>query len=150
MINIQKFNVRLVKETGGRYDLDKVIKHPRDAFKLFNEVLDMEYRAQEVFAIVTLDVKNQVTGLFEVSVGGLTASIVHPREVFQRAILQSASSIILCHNHPSGITKPSRDDIKITNKLIEAGKILGIDVLDHIIIGDNCYRSMKEEGDIGF
>ena len=148
MVNIQKFNVRLVKESGGRYDLNKVISNPKAAYNLFNEVLDMEYRTQEVFAIVTLDIKNQVTGVFEVSVGGLSSSIIHPREVFQRAILQNAAGIILCHNHPSGNTIPSDEDIKITKRLKDAGKILGIDVFDHIIIGDGTFRSLKAEGDL--
>jgi DNA repair protein RadC len=83
-----------------------------------------------------------------VTSGGLSSSIVHPREVFQRAILQGAAAIILCHNHPSGSTEPSQDDIKVTNKLVQAGKIVGIEVLDHIIIGDSSFRSMKQHDDI--
>ena len=147
MVNIQKYSLRVVKETGGRYDLSKVIKSPKDAFRIFVEVLDMHIRPEEVFAIITLDIKNQITGVFEVSVGTLTSSQVHPREVFKRAILQNSAAIILGHNHPSGIPDPSKDDINITNKLMEGGKLLGIDVLDHVIVGNNVtYISMKEKG----
>ncbi|NLJ84781.1 MAG: DNA repair protein RadC [Halanaerobiaceae bacterium] len=145
MVNIQKYSVRLVKEEGRRYDLDKKINDPQSAGKLFDEVLSMQDRPQEVFAMATLDIKNQVTGVFEVSIGSVSSSIVHPRDVFQRAILQNAAAIIICHNHPSGVNTPSKEDIEITHRLLEAGKILGIDVLDHILIGDN-YYSMKEHG----
>lgn len=144
---ISKFDVRLVKEKDTKYDLhNEIIKNPNNAADLFDKVLEMQCRMQEVFAICTVDIKNQVTGIFEVTTGGLSSSIVHPREVFQRAILQGAAAIILCHNHPSGIPEPSRDDINITKKLINAGNIIGIDVLDHIIIGENRHLSMKEKG----
>lgn len=103
MVNIQKYSLRIVKESGGRYDLDKVIKNPKDAKNVFVEVLELDKRAEEVFAMVTLDIKNQVTGVFEVSIGSLSSSLVTPREVFKRAILQNAKAIILAHNHPSGI-----------------------------------------------
>ncbi|MFW6015355.1 MAG: JAB domain-containing protein [bacterium] len=146
-VNIQKYSLRIVKETGGRYDLNKVIKSPKDALKTFVEVLDMNIRPEEVFAIITLDIKNQITGVFEVSVGTLFSSYVHPREVFKRAILQNSAAIILGHNHPSGIPDPSKDDINITKKLMNGGDILGIDVLDHVIVGNNeTYISMKEKG----
>ena len=146
MVNIQKFNLRVVKESGGRYDLDKKVTNPFQARDLFVEVLELDRRAEEVFAIATLDVKNSVTGLFEVSVGTLSASLVNPREVFKRALLQNAAGIVLAHNHPSGLPDASSDDIQTTKKLQKAGKILGISVLDHIIIGskDN-FTSMKEE-----
>lgn len=97
----------MVKESSGRYDLNKVIRSPRDAHETFVEVLDMNIRAEEVFSIITLDIKNQITGVCEVSVGTLTARYVHPREVFKRAILQNSAAIILGHNHPSGIPEPS-------------------------------------------
>ncbi len=146
-VNIQKYSLRIVKESGGRYNLDKVIKQPEDARRVLVEVLELDKRAEEVFVMITLDVKNQLTGLFEVSHGGLSQSIVHPRNVFQRAILQNAQAIVLAHNHPSGVSEPSEDDISVTRKLISSGDILGIEVLDHIIVGsrDN-YVSMKEKG----
>jgi DNA repair protein RadC len=146
MVNIQKFSLRIVKESGGRYDIDKYVRNPFQARDLFVEVVELDRRAEEVFAIATLDVKNKVTGVFEVSTGTLTSSLVTPREVFKRAILQNAAGIVLAHNHPSGVADASSDDISVTKKLQKAGKIMGINVVDHIIIGsrDN-FISMQEE-----
>jgi len=146
MINIQKYSLRVVKEKGGRYDLERKVTNPESAKNVFVDVLDLDKRTEEVFAIITLDVQSQITGVFEVSTGTLTSSLVTPREVFKRAILQNAAGIVLAHNHPSGITDASADDISVTKKLQKAGKIIGINVVDHIIIGsrDN-FISMKEE-----
>jgi len=147
MINIQKYSLRIIKESGGRYDLDKTINSPIAARDLFLEVLDLDQRAEEVFAMATLDVKNQLTGVFEVSIGNLTSSLVSPREVFKRALLQNAAAVLLGHNHPSGSADFSSDDIQITKKLVKSGKILGIKVVDHIVIGSReNYASMKERG----
>jgi DNA repair protein RadC len=123
MVNIQKFSLRIVKESGGRYDIDKYVRNPFQARDLFVEVVELDRRAEEVFAIATLDVKNKVTGVFEVSTGTLTSSLVTPREVFKRAILQNAAGIVLAHNHPSGVADASSDDISITKKLQKAGKM---------------------------
>jgi DNA repair protein RadC len=106
---------------------------------------DMRYLKKEYFKIILLDTKNQILDLVTISIGSLNSSIVHPREVFNEAVKKSAASIILIHNHPSGDTNPSKEDINITNRLIEAGNIMGIKVLDHIIIGDGVYLSFKEE-----
>jgi len=146
MVNIQKFSLRIVKESGGRYNIDKYVRNPFQARDLFVEVVELDRRAEEVFAIATLDVKNKVTGVFEVSTGTLTSSLVTPREVFKRAILQNAAGIVLAHNHPSGVADASSDDVSVTKKLQKAGKIMGINVVDHIIIGsrDN-FISMQEE-----
>ncbi len=122
----------------------EVIKTPDDVANLL--LPELRFLTQEVFKLVLLDIKNQVIALPMISKGGLSSSIVHPREVFKEAIKRSAAAIILAHNHPSGIPEPSKDDIKITRRLIEAGNIIGIDVLDHIIIGDGNYMSMKEKG----
>jgi DNA repair protein RadC len=146
MVNIQKFSLRVVKENGGRYDIDKTINNPIAARNLFIEVAELDKRTEEVFVMATIDVRNKVTGLFEVSTGTLNSSLVTPREVFKRAILQNAAGIVLGHNHPSGNTDVSSDDINITKKLVKSGKILGVNVVDHIIIGnEGNYSSMKEE-----
>ena len=145
MVNIQKFSLRVVKESGGRYDIDKSVGNPIQARDLFIEVLELDQRAEEVFAMAALDIKSKVTGVFEVSIGNLNSSLVSPREVFKRAILQNAAAIVLAHNHPSTVPEPSNDDVTVTKKLIKSGKILGIDIVDHIIIGSkNNYISMKE------
>ena len=145
MVNISFFNLKVVKETSGRHDVDKKIQGPDYIFNITQNVIRASEYPEENLWLITLDTKNNITGIFTVSTGSLNASIVHPREVFKRAVLQNAASIIICHNHPSGDVTPSREDINITKRLYEAGKILGIELLDHIIIGDNKYTSLKEK-----
>ncbi|MBG0763656.1 MAG: DNA repair protein RadC [Tissierellales bacterium] len=119
------------------------ITSPQDVSALVME--DMRYYKKEYFKIILLDTKNKVIDIITISIGSLNSSIVHPREVFLEAVKKSSASIILLHNHPSGEVQPSREDINITQRLIEAGDIMGIKVLDHIIIGDGTYLSFKEE-----
>jgi DNA repair protein RadC len=106
---------------------------------------DMRELSQESFQILLLDTKNRIMDRVMISLGILDASIVHPREVFRPACIAGCGAIICVHNHPSGDTTPSAEDVKITTQLIEAGKILGIRVLDHVIIGDG-HHSMRESG----
>ncbi len=102
---------------------------------------------REHFFVLLLTTRHVVLGIETVSVGSLNASIVHPREVFRPAINAAAAAIILAHNHPSGDVAPSDDDMEITNRLADAGKLLGIDVLDHVIVaGDSAYLSFRERG----
>lgn len=119
------------------------IKSPDDVSNLLME--EMRYLNKEVFNILLLNTKHDLIAIENISIGSLNSSIVHPREVFNRAIKRSSSAIILAHNHPSGDPKPSGEDINITKRLIEAGNIIGINVLDHLIIGDGIYFSMKEQ-----
>lgn len=98
---------------------------------------------QERFVIACLDTKNRVQSVVQITVGTLDASLVHPREVFKPAFIEGSSSIILSHNHPSGNTTPSREDIQVTDRLTEAGKLLGIDVLDHVIYGDGTHDAIS-------
>ena len=105
---------------------------------------------REHFVVLMLDQKNHVIGIHTVSMGSLTASIVHPREVFKAAILANAATILCGHNHPSGDPQPSKEDRAITHRLAEAGKLLGINVVDHIIIGSaGRYFSFADEGLLG-
>jgi DNA repair protein RadC len=101
---------------------------------------------RELLIVLCLDTKNNVTKQRRIFEGSLNASIIHPREVFRFAIEEAAASIILVHNHPSGDPAPSPEDIHATKQFVEAGKLLQISVTDHVIIGDGCYISMKEEG----
>ena len=98
--------------------------------------------------ILTLDARRQVIAKHEISVGTVDSSLVHPREVFRPAILDGASTIIVAHNHPSGNTYPSDDDLAVTRRLATAGKVLGIDVVDHVVIGADGYYSLQEHGQI--
>lgn len=138
--------VVLVKEKGAMYDVQKQIGAPYDAYKAITEITKVQEEAQEVFGILILDTKNKIVAVHEISRGTLNASMVHPREVFKPAVLHNAAAIICFHNHPSGEPKPSKEDIETTNRLVEAGKIMGIEVLDHIIVGDDKYTSLKEMG----
>ncbi len=123
-----------------------VVRSPEDVSNYVME--DMRFLKQEHFDVLYLDTKNQVIHRQNIFIGSLNASIVHPREVFKEAFRRSAASIICLHNHPSGNPEPSREDIEVTKRLNGAGKILGIDLLDHIIIGDRKYVSLKERGHI--
>jgi DNA repair protein RadC len=106
----------------------------------------MSHLAHEQFMVVLLNAKNHVIDVETVSEGTLTASLVHPREIFKSAIRRSAHAMILAHNHPSGDPSPSREDREVTQRLIQAGKLLGIEVLDHLVIGDGRYISFRERG----
>ncbi|AKB28540.1 DNA repair protein RadC [Methanosarcina siciliae T4/M] len=117
---------------------------PKDVYSLMYP--RMREQKKEKFITLYLDTKNQILKEEVVSIGSLNASIVHPREVFKSALLESSASVIMVHNHPSGDPSPSREDIMVTEKLVEGGKLLGIDILDHIIIGDGRYVSLKDEG----
>lgn len=120
------------------------ISSPRDIADLL--MVDMRYLKQEVFKVIFLDTKNNVIGIEEVFKGTLNSSIVHPREVFASALKKHCANIIVSHNHPSGDVSPSKEDINITIRLKEAGDILEIKLLDHVIIGDGRYKSLKESG----
>jgi len=148
MVHINFFTVKQVKEKGGRYDLkSKVVRSPKDVNDFLQTVFELDTLPYEKFGILSLNTKNAVVGVHVVSTGSLNASIVHPREVFYRAILNNAASIILFHNHPSGDATPSPEDQNVTSRLQDAGKIMGIEVLDHIVTGDNrTYTSLKEMG----
>ena len=120
------------------------VKSPKDVYALMYP--KMREQKKEKFVTLYLDTKNQILKEELISVGSLNASIVHPREVFKSALMESSASVIMVHNHPSGDPSPSREDILVTEKLVEGGKLLGIDVLDHIIIGEGRYVSLKDEG----
>jgi DNA repair protein RadC len=121
-----------------------LVKTPDDVARLVQGRL--KGKKKEYFLALLLDTRNQLIRVAEISVGSLDSSIVHPREVFKEAISASAASVIFVHNHPSGDAEASEDDIKLTRRLTEVGEIMGIDVLDHIIIGDKKFRSLKREG----
>lgn len=136
--------IEIGKRINYREALSKVkINEPSTIANLYMD--EMRYLQKEHFRIVLLDTKNQIIVTEEISVGTLNASIVHPRDVFKAAIKRNSNSMILIHNHPSGDPSPSNEDINITNRLIDAGNLIGIKVLDHIIIGDNRYISFKEK-----
>lgn len=118
------------------------INSPSTVVEFFQS--ELKHLNKERFIVVFLNTKNMITSYETISVGSLSASIVHPREVFNRAIKRSAASLILVHNHPSGNPSPSKDDESITKRLCEVGEVVGIKILDHLIISDDTYFSFKE------
>ena len=136
-------SIKMVKESSFLYQTRQILS-PRDAYEMIKEQLEGLDREQ--FIIACLNTKNEPTNISVVSVGSLNKAIVHPREVFKTAILSNAASIMAFHNHPSGETTPSQQDIQLTNRLYEAGELLGIKLLDHLIIGDGTFTSLKEKG----
>lgn len=120
------------------------LSRPQDVSDLLATLLQDE--PSEVFGILCLTTKHGVIAYHEVSRGALDATLVHPREVFKAAILANAAAIILAHNHPSGDPTPSPDDEALTRRLVDAGELLGIQILDHVIVGDGRYLSFQETG----
>lgn len=125
-------------------DNKQLVRTPEEVVSLVGGRL--RDKKKEYFLALLLDTRGRLIKATEVSVGSLDSSIVHPREVFKEAVSASAASVIFVHNHPSGDTEPSEDDIKLTKRLNQAGEVMGIDVLDHVIIADRTYRSLKREG----
>lgn len=140
------YKLSYTKEKSGKYEVDRKISGPASVYKVCTEVIGMQDQAEETLIVMALNTKNAVIGIIEVSRGSLNSSIVHPREVFKGAMLLNAASIIIAHNHPSGDPAPSNEDLNITKRLYECGKILGVELLDHLIIGDDSYISLKEKG----
>jgi len=129
----------MVKECSVLYK-NRVIRSPEDGYELFKQFLgDVD---REHFVVACLDTKNQPTALNVCHVGSLNSFIVHPREVMKPAVLSNAAGILIGHNHPSGNPEPSQEDINVTKSLKEVGEIMGIDLLDHIILGEDTFTSL--------
>jgi len=144
MENIQIVSIKMVKEKNLEYG-NSQISSPKDCANIFKKFIGDYDR--EALVVATLDTKNKITTITVASLGSLNTSIVHPREIFKTAILGNAATIIVGHNHPSGSIEPSKEDVSITTRLKECGKILGIELLDHVIIGEyDKYLSFKEKG----
>lgn len=154
MVRMIKYKTKLTKEkritlekevSVNRPDVEGVIRSPEDAANIGRNFMHIHEESEEYLYLICMNVKNKIIGVFEVSHGNVNSSIFGVREIFQKALLANAVSIIVMHNHPSGDPKPSREDIEVTKRLVEAGKIIGVEVLDHIIVGDS-YTSLKEKG----
>ena len=144
MKRINVVQCQLVREKTITYDFKNISK-PSDGAKIIKAYIGNSDR--ENFIIACLDARNNITAIHTVSVGSINETRAHPREVFKIAILANSASIIIAHNHPSGDPSPSEEDVNVTRRITNAGKILGIEVLDHIVIGDDeQYFSFKENG----
>lgn len=137
----------LEKECSVNYpEIDRKMSSPENIVCLAKEYLRLHEQTEEYLYMLCMNNKLMLTGIFEMSHGNVNSSIFSVREIFQKALLANAVSIVMIHNHPSGDPKPSREDIKATERLINAGDIIGLQVLDHIIIGRPTYVSLKEKG----
>jgi len=134
---------RLKREESLTKHKNQIIKQPKDLYPLLKERVVNFHK--EYFMVVSLDNRNKVVSIDTVSIGTLNSSLIHPRETFEVAIRNHAALIIICHNHPSGELKPSEDDLVITQNLVKAGELLGIEVADHLIITKDGLFSFKEE-----
>lgn len=149
MKRVTKYDVRLVKESSSLYDYDeKKLTNPQAVADLLNEIFDMENLCDEHFVMLALNSKLRVVGAFDVHTGTINSSMVSMRSLFSRAMLCNANSIIVAHNHPSGVIKPSGEDDSVTRRIKEAGELLDIKLLDHLIIGEDCYYSYNNHGDL--
>lgn len=140
------FGIKLFQAISERYSKEKIeskvlLNSPEKIFEYLKEKIGKEKK--EYFVTLYFDTKNNLI-VDEISIGILNASLIHPREVFYKAIVNSASHIVIAHNHPSGDPTPSQDDINTTQRLIESGKIIGISIIDHIIVSSNSYYSFKK------
>ena len=142
MKSVDVMKCKLVRESEVRYD---AVTTPADIVPLLIS-FGLADEADECFVIVCLATDGSITGIHEISHGYLSGTLVHPREVFKRALLNNAASIILAHNHPSGSLRVSAEDYEVTERLKQVGELLGIEVLDHIIISPYGHHSLKQEG----
>lgn len=136
-------------ELGRRWSLTSpeerlTISNSKEAYESFLPLI--EDPGKENFLVAYLNQGNKIIKTERISIGGITSTLADPKVIFKNALLKEATSIMLCHNHPSGVARPSLDDRQLTRKLIKAGKILDIAILDHLIIGENSYFSFAEEG----
>ncbi len=141
---IPRYSLKLVRESYVSYD-QKAIKSASIAYEFLCSI-GLQDKASEEFYSLYLNTKNQIIGVEMISRGTLNASLIHPREVFKGALLANANCIMLAHNHPSGNPEPSNADKQVTSILVKAGKLLDVQVLDHIIVGDESYFSFRESG----
>lgn len=147
---VKAIQIKAVMELAKRISASAVykdklyIRSPGDVSRIVME--EMRFLKQESFNVIMLDAKNGMIKNQTVFIGSLTTSLIHPREVFSEAVRRRCASVILVHNHPSGDPTPSEEDVKTTRRLVESGNILGINVVDHVIIGDGRFTSLKEQG----
>ena len=143
-----KYDLRLVKEKAGRYELERLISSSTQAGEICREIFELEARPYETVVMLALNVKNKVVGCFEVARGTVNESPVYVREIATRALLSNAVSVILAHNHTGGSLRPSVADLNFTKKTKDALKLLSIKLLDHIIVTSGGHYSMADHGQL--
>ena len=147
-MEVYKYGIKLVREERREYRTTPFITKPELVVKVFNDMLSMNDQPDEVFALMTLDSAGKATGVFEVNRGEINQCAVSISGLFKRTLLMNCNRIIVAHNHPSGNLNPSSSDDRLTEGIVKAGKLLGVKVLDHVIIGSNDYFSYKAKTSI--
>ncbi|MCL6522986.1 MAG: DNA repair protein RadC [Firmicutes bacterium] len=142
-MRVEVVRVELVRERSVSY-AGRTIRSPRDAVRMVRPLIERSDR--ERFVALYLSTRRTVHAIHEVGVGDIDSAPAHPREVFTAALLANAAAVIVAHNHPSGDPEPSPDDVAVTKRLVEAGRLLGVELLDHLVIGDRAYVSLRERG----
>jgi len=142
-VNLPRVRVKLIREGVATYQ--STVSASQDVVRLCNDMVELD---REECRVLLLDTKHHVIGVHTVSIGSLSVSIVHPREVFKAAILANAAAIVAVHNHPSGDPAPSPEDRALTKRLRDAGTVLGIALLDHVVIGNQCHYSFADLGQL--
>ncbi|WP_341323410.1 JAB domain-containing protein [Solibacillus sp. FSL H8-0523] len=146
MKKITRYYVELVKDKTALYDLEsKRIRTPQDGYKIIEEVFSLSSKPNEHFVMLCLNTKNEVIGAHTLHIGTINMSVVGVRDVFQSALLNNASSIMLGHNHPSQDVTASPEDLKMTQRLTDAGRLMGVPVIDHVIVGESNFTSLREQ-----
>lgn len=136
----------LVKENTKNYSLHDSMNSPEKIADLMTDIYELDKQAVEFVYLLALNSKSKVLGVYQVSKGTVNASLIAPREVYMVALMIGAVNIVVVHNHPSGDTTPSNEDLNSTKRIKEAGELIGVKLLDHLIIGNARYHSMKEAG----
>lgn len=145
-MDLKKYNVTLVKEECKRYEtINRKVDCPKKIADVLITAMEMENLAQEIFVLLAFDVRKNLIGLFEVSRGTIDSTLVHPAEIFKRALVCNAHSIAIAYNHPAGNARPSSEDKQITERIKRCGEMMGIPLIDHVIIGDGQYYSFLED-----
>lgn len=141
---MQKYN--LILEMIPDYNIEKKVTSPKDIKSVVESMFNLSNQTEEVFILLGLSTKGDVIGAMEISRGTINSSFASPREIFKRALALNAPTIVLAHNHPSGDMTPSKADIESTRTIKEAGNILDIELIDHVIVSHNGYNSLRERG----
>lgn len=144
-INPRTLHNKLIREKEVFYDVEEAISSPDIVHRLMVQLFGLDKRAEEFMYLIALNTKSYPLGFFEISHGTVNATVISPREIFIRALLSGATNIIICHNHPSKNPTPSMEDIAVTKRIKEAGELVGISLLDHVIVGGRTYCSIKEK-----
>lgn len=145
-MDLKKYSVQLVKEECKRYTtIERKVNSPDKIANVLTTAMNMDKLAQEIFVLLAFDTQKNLIGLFEVSRGTIDQTLVHPAEIFKRALVCNAHSIAIAHNHPSGSTRPSSEDKSLTERIKRCGEMMGVPLIDHVIIGDGRYYSFLED-----